>query len=143
KAAKQRGSSFRKVAPNVFRFLTMASGNSRHLVRVRLSASSVQARGGHLLWGRTFCGEDMLMRLLAVLIFICGLSIEALAAQSKGVSLEDLKFLAGEWKGEGGGRPGQAATGGFSFNFELQGKVLVRRNFSEYAATPEKPAFRH
>jgi hypothetical protein len=54
-----------------------------------------------------------------------------------------LKFLVGQWKGEGGGQPGQAAAGGFSFSFELQGHVLVRRSFSEYAATSERPAFRH
>src|SRR5262249_16862557 len=63
--------------------------------------------------------------------------------QSKGATLEDLKFLVGDWKGEGGGKPGQAAAGGFSFKFELDGKVLIRRNFSEYAASPERPAFRH
>ena len=83
------------------------------------------------------------MRLLAILIFICALAGQALPAQSKGASLEDLKFLVGDWKGEGGGEPGQAAAGGFTFSFELQGKVLVRRSFSEYAATAERPAFRH
>jgi hypothetical protein len=88
------------------------------------------------------------MRLLATLVIICalaaqGLAAQALAAQSKSASLEDLKFLVGDWKGEGGGKPGQASGGGFSFTFDLQGKVLVRRSFSEYAATSERPAFRH
>jgi len=80
---------------------------------------------------------------MAVLILVFALATQAVRAQSKATSLEDLKFLAGEWKGEGGGKPGQASAGGFSFTFELQGKVLVRRSFSEYAATPERPGFRH
>ena len=85
------------------------------------------------------------MRLLMVVIFICvcALAVLALPLQAKGASLEDLKFLVGEWKGEGGGKPGQATAGGFSFSFELQGKVLIRRSFSEYAATAERPGFRH
>jgi hypothetical protein len=84
-----------------------------------------------------------MMRLLAILIVICALAGQALPGQSKGASLEDLKFLVGDWKGEGGGQPGQAAAGGFTFSLELQGKVLVRRSFSEYAASAERPAFRH
>jgi hypothetical protein len=78
-----------------------------------------------------------------MLTITCALAAQAVPAQSKGPSLDDLKFLVGEWKGEGGGKPGQAAAGGFSFAFELQGKILVRRNFAEYAATSERPPFRH
>src|SRR5215813_7620141 len=85
----------------------------------------------------------MLMRPLMLLIIVFALATQALPAQSKVTSLEDLKFLVGDWQGEGGGKPGQASGGGFSFTFELQGKVLVRRSFSEYAATPERPGFRH
>ncbi|HKF58284.1 MAG TPA: hypothetical protein VKJ45_22770 [Blastocatellia bacterium] len=83
------------------------------------------------------------MRLLVAVSVVCAMTVGVFAGQSKGASLDDLKFLVGEWRGEGDGKPGQAATGGFSFNFELQGKVLVRRNFAEYAATQERPAFRH
>ncbi len=59
---------------------------------------------------------------------------------SKG--LEALRFLLGEWRGEGGGRPGEA-SGGFTFAPSLDGRVLVRTNFAEYPATADKPAFRH
>src|SRR5262249_59459905 len=83
------------------------------------------------------------MRLLAVSIFVFAVGTQALSAQSKSISIEDLKFLVGEWKGEGGGKPGQASAGGFSFKFELDGTVLIRRSFSEYAATSERPGFRH
>jgi hypothetical protein len=48
-----------------------------------------------------------------------------------------LRFLVGAWKVEsGGGRPGEAVGGGFTFAIELDGKVAVRRSRSEYAASP-------
>ncbi|MFB3828486.1 MAG: hypothetical protein ACE15B_17090 [Bryobacteraceae bacterium] len=53
-----------------------------------------------------------------------------------------VQSLAGEWAGEGTGAPGEA-TGGFTFAADLQQRVLVRRNWAEYPATREKPAFRH
>ena len=53
-----------------------------------------------------------------------------------------LQFLVGEWTGDGEGAPGQA-SGGFTFQFDLQNKVLVRRNFAEYPATAQRAAFRH
>jgi hypothetical protein len=53
-----------------------------------------------------------------------------------------LGFLVGEWTGEGSGDPGQGA-GGFSFTWDLQQKVLVRRNFAEYPAAKDRPAFSH
>lgn len=53
------------------------------------------------------------------------------------------QFLLGEWVGEGGGDPGQASAGGFTFATDLQGAVLVRRNFAEYPASQDRPAFRH
>jgi len=52
------------------------------------------------------------------------------------------RFLEGEWTGEGSGKPGEG-KGRFSFAFELQGKVLVRRNHSEYPASAGRPAITH
>jgi len=52
------------------------------------------------------------------------------------------RFLVGEWAGEGGSQPGQGA-GSFSFTFDLQNRVLVRRNHVDYPATTEHPAFGH
>lgn len=48
----------------------------------------------------------------------------------------------GTWVGSGDGQPGQGA-GEFSLGQELQGAVLVRRNFAEYPASKDKPAYRH
>src|ERR1019366_7193720 len=53
-----------------------------------------------------------------------------------------VQFLAGRWTGEGGGGPGQGA-GSFSFEPDLQGKVLVRKNLAEYPPANGKPGFRH
>ena len=65
------------------------------------------------------------------------------AQQSKDAGNWDAwQFFVGEWVGEGSGQPGQG-TGAFSFRFELQGKILVRRNRSDYPATKERSAYSH
>ena len=53
-----------------------------------------------------------------------------------------LSFLIGEWTGEGGGQPGQG-SGTFSFLPDLNQKILVRKNRSDYPATKDRPAFTH
>ena len=50
--------------------------------------------------------------------------------------------LLGEWVGEGGGGPGEGA-GGFTYAADLQGRVIVRRNFADYPAANGRPAFSH
>jgi hypothetical protein len=52
------------------------------------------------------------------------------------------QFLVGNWTGEGGGQPGQG-SGAFSFSPDLQGKVLVRKSFTEFPPANGKPASRH
>src|SRR5947209_4951221 len=75
------------------------------------------------------------------------LVLVALPAVGAGAAPKDdpwaaYRFLVGEWVGEGGGRPGQGA-GQCSFAFELQGKVLVRRNRAEFPAAAGRPASVH
>jgi hypothetical protein len=79
------------------------------------------------------------------------LAVAALAAGSLGSSpagaeapkgLEPLRFLLGDWRAEGGGKPGEA-SGGFTFARSLQDHVIVRTNHAEYPATADKPSFRH
>jgi len=53
-----------------------------------------------------------------------------------------LGSLVGAWTGEGSGDPG-LGTGGFSFTWDLQNKILVRKNHADYPATKERPAFSH
>jgi hypothetical protein len=51
-------------------------------------------------------------------------------------------WLIGNWKGEGSGQPGQG-SGTFSFFFDLDKNVIVRRSHSEYPATESKPQIIH
>jgi hypothetical protein len=53
-----------------------------------------------------------------------------------------LGSLVGIWSGEGTGQPG-LGTGGFSFAWDLQQKILVRKSHADYPATKERPAFSH
>ncbi len=52
------------------------------------------------------------------------------------------EFLVGHWTATGTGAPGQS-TGTTSFDFDLNSRVLVRRNHVDYPATKERPAFTH
>jgi hypothetical protein len=72
------------------------------------------------------------------------LTVSCLLAQSEKSESPwaPLSFLIGEWTGEGGGQPGQG-TGTFSFLPDLNQKILVRKNRSDYPATKERPAFTH
>jgi len=51
-------------------------------------------------------------------------------------------FLMGQWEGDVGGQPGQGA-GEFSFYFDLDGKVMVRKSRADFPATKDRPAFSH
>jgi hypothetical protein len=65
------------------------------------------------------------------------------AAQNRAsAGLGSLHFLLGKWVGEGGGDAGQG-SGYFTFEEGLQGKVLIRKNRSEYPATKDRPALTH
>src|SRR5689334_13849574 len=68
--------------------------------------------------------------------------IPAGLAAPQGDAWEPFEFLIGTWTGEGGGGPGEG-TGGFSFQYELDGKVLVRKNRAEYPKTKDRPAASH
>jgi hypothetical protein len=64
------------------------------------------------------------------------------AQQAPARNLDALKFLIGDWTGQGGGDPGQG-KGGFSIRADLQGKILVRKSYAEYPATKDRQAYRH
>jgi hypothetical protein len=57
-------------------------------------------------------------------------------------SWDKWSWLIGEWKGEGSGEPGQG-SGIFTFQTDLNDKILVRKAHSEYPATAGKPAIVH
>jgi hypothetical protein len=84
--------------------------------------------------------KKLILSLVAVIL--CA----ALApAQQSSANLDwsSLKFLTGKWVGEGTAETGQAGAGYCSFEPGLQGKVLVRKNHSEYPATNGRPAIVH
>ena len=72
--------------------------------------------------------------------------IGSLSAQAPAPTLADpfapVRFLEGEWLGEGDGKPGQSG-GAATFRFELQGKVLIRRSHADYPAAKGRPASHH
>lgn len=52
------------------------------------------------------------------------------------------RFLVGDWEALGGGEPG-SGSGSFSFQFDLQEKILVRRNHTVYPAAGKLPQIVH
>ncbi|MCX6225392.1 MAG: hypothetical protein NTV01_11705 [Bacteroidia bacterium] len=52
------------------------------------------------------------------------------------------QHLVGHWVGEGNGQPGQG-TGGFFFQTDLDGNILVRKCHTEFPSTTARPAFTH
>ena len=81
---------------------------------------------------------------LTLVLLIIPLSTKRASAQQskEAPNWDAFRFLIGEWVGEGTGAPGEA-SGGFSFSFDLEGKILVRRNRADYPATKDKPAYSH
>jgi len=84
----------------------------------------------------------MNFKLTVYAIMFLALSAGAAAPPPDDDAWKPYRFLAGEWTGEGAGEPGKG-SGGFSFAWDLQEKVLVRRNRSEYPAAQGRPAASH
>ena len=55
---------------------------------------------------------------------------------------EKWNFLIGEWVGQGNGQPGQG-EGKFSFQADLDGNILVRKNHTSFPETANSKAFVH
>lgn len=80
--------------------------------------------------------------LLTAAVVLLLLNVAIAQDSTAKVSLEEMRFLIGEWEGVGEGGPG-AGKGLFSFAFDRQSKVIVRKNYAEYPATASRPAVRH
>ncbi len=81
----------------------------------------------------------------AALALVLGTAIAPVAVAAPppvAAPLEPLRFLAGTWRGEGDGTPG-LGSGTATFAFDLDGRVLVRRNHTEYPAAGGRPATVH
>jgi len=83
-----------------------------------------------------------LMLSIVFVLLVSPLSARQSQAPKDAANWDAFRFLLGDWVGEGTGAPGEA-TGGFSFSFDLEGKILVRRNRADYPATKDKPAYSH
>ncbi len=58
------------------------------------------------------------------------------------IDWEAWKFLLGEWEGGHEGDPGQG-HGIFSFSFDLDQNILVRKNRTSFATTSERAGYTH
>ena len=80
------------------------------------------------------------MKKILILIIIAALPLICQAQQKP--NWEKWSWLTGNWIGEGEGQPGQR-SGTFSFSFDLDQNILVRKSHSEYPATGNRPATVH
>jgi hypothetical protein len=77
--------------------------------------------------------------LLTAILLISG---QYLFGQQSENRWEKWNHLLGEWSGEGKGQPGQS-EGKFTFQTDLDGKILVRKNHTVFPATSNSPAKVH
>lgn len=82
------------------------------------------------------------MRKLLTIAALFALTLPAVAKPQPPDLWQPLQFLVGEWTAEGSGEPGRG-SGSFSFRFDLDRKILIRQNRSDYPATKDHPAFSH
>lgn len=57
-------------------------------------------------------------------------------------ALAPVRFLIGEWKSAGEGKPGEA-TGVATFAAALRGAIITRTSYADYPASATRPAYRH
>ncbi len=90
-------------------------------------------------------GRNPLLTLILGLVCITSADagFRSRAQESKKADvLAPLEFLLGDWVGEGSGEPGRG-SGGFTFKYDLDKKILVRTSFAEYPATKDRAGFSH
>ncbi len=80
----------------------------------------------------------MLVKLRAAVLLIAGTTLLA----ARDAAWQPFEYLVGEWEGEGTGAPGEG-TGGSTFRFDLDGRVLTRTNWANYPAAEGRPASTH
>jgi hypothetical protein len=84
-----------------------------------------------------------MIRLICILLFILLLSSIAQSQTNDSTGWIGWEFLLGDWIGGGGGSvPGQG-SGWYSFSYDLQKQVIVRKNHAEYPATKDLHEYTH
>jgi hypothetical protein len=90
---------------------------------------------------KSYVLKNVTMRTILVMaIVLFGLVGSSNAQQS--TTWNKWNWLMGEWVGDGGGQPGQGG-GAFSFTFDLDKKVVIRKSHSEFKGSEGKPAVVH
>ena len=83
------------------------------------------------------------MRSRKILLFaILLVSGQLLFGQQTKNPWEKWNYLIGEWVGENNGQPG-VGEGKFSFQMDLDGRILVRKSSTKYPATTSSSEFIH
>jgi hypothetical protein len=81
-------------------------------------------------------GETTLKKTFFITVALLCLAMACFGQQ--GAAWDKLEWLVGEWIGEGSGQPGQGG-GTFSFSFDLDRNIIVRKSHSEYPAKDKPP----
>ncbi|MDD3310336.1 MAG: hypothetical protein PHY69_10315 [Dysgonamonadaceae bacterium] len=77
-----------------------------------------------------------------LLLCVTLLSLTVMCFGQQNLTGNNWSWLMGEWKGEGIGNPGQGG-GTFSFAYDLDKNIIIRKSHSEYPATDNKPKIIH
>jgi hypothetical protein len=80
------------------------------------------------------------MRKAVALVGLLGLALAGRHSSAAEIpeAWKPFQFLIGDWVGSGSGKPGEG-TGEFSLKFDLDQKILVRRNRALLAPTAKQP----
>ncbi len=85
--------------------------------------------------------ENIISRIFIFLVLILLFnSISTAQSFKKEYDWKPFHFLLGEWMGEGSGEPGQG-IGSFSFEFDLQKKIIIRKSSTSFQSTKDKNNF--
>ncbi len=87
--------------------------------------------------------ELFLSKIQIILSFVIFLSLPIFSQTLKNdFDWKSFHFLLGEWTGEGSGVPGQG-IGSFSFEFDLQKKIIVRKGSTSFSSTKDSKTYVH
>ena len=79
---------------------------------------------------------------VATILLSAAIGASGRQASNDAPSWDRWAFVLGEWVADGSGSPGQG-TARFSFAFDLERRILVRKNHNEFPASAGRPAAVH
>jgi hypothetical protein len=82
------------------------------------------------------------MKTTIMALAIALLTVTTISFGQQDTTWQKWNWLIGDWVGEGSGKPGQGG-GWFSLQSDLDRKILVRKNHSEYPEAKDKPKIIH